>query len=138
MFPGSAGAASHTGVKCSVRPMPPRFRQHPPRRADFAVEMARERQRAALAQTPRALFDNGAGQLRHPRRRRARARRERKDMQMRQAAFVDEVERRSNIASVSVGKPAIRSAPNTVSGRSRRTCRRTQWRRRGDAAASCA
>ena len=29
---------------------------------------------------------------------------------------------RANIASVSVGKPAMMSAPNTTSGRSRRTC----------------
>ena len=45
----------------------------------------------------------------------------------------------SNIASVSVGKPAIRSAPKTMSGRSRRSRgAETRRRRRGRGGASCA
>ena len=121
--PGSAGAASSTLVNCSVRPVSPRFGEHPARRADFAVEMADKRQRAALAQPPRALLDDVAGDLRHARRRRSRPRRERKDVQVRQAAFVDQLERASNMRPRSrSGKPAIRSAPNTMSGRRRRTC----------------
>src|SRR3981081_800601 len=57
-----------------------RFHQHASRCSDLGVEMAGERRRALLAQAPRALLDGGAIDLRHARRRRAWARRERKDV----------------------------------------------------------
>ena len=48
-----------TGVNCSVRPLLVRLRQHPPRRADFGVEMRAQRRCAALAQAPRPFLDDG-------------------------------------------------------------------------------
>ena len=91
--PGSAGVASLTWVNCSVRPS--RAIRSSTRRVapTSASRWLLQRQRAALAQPPRAIFDDARGQLRHPRRRRARPRRERKHVQMRQPAFVDEIER---------------------------------------------
>src|SRR5580698_9997613 len=50
------------------------LRQHAARRADLAIEMLRQRQRAPLPQASRALLDLGVRKLRHARRRRARPR----------------------------------------------------------------
>ena len=67
--------------------------QHAAARADLAVEMAAQRRLALLAQAPGALLDDVARDLRHARGRRAGPRRERKDVQLRQPAFVDQIER---------------------------------------------
>ena len=55
--------------------------------------MAAQRRLALLAQPARAILDDIARDLRHPRRRRAGPRRERKHVKLRQAALVDQVER---------------------------------------------
>src|SRR5262245_45522671 len=65
---------------------PRRFRQHTPRAADLGVEMRAQRRRTLLAQPPGALLHDLTDDLRHARGRRAGPRRERKDMQMGQAA----------------------------------------------------
>ena len=67
--------------------------QHAAARADFAIEMAAQRRLALLAQAAGAVLDDVARDLRHPRRRRAGPRRERKDVKLRQPAFVDQIER---------------------------------------------
>ena len=96
--------------------------QHAAARADLAVEMAAQRSLALLAQPPGAVLD----------------RRRRATCGMRAAGVPGRGENgktwscvsphsstrsseRSNIASVSVGKPAMMSPPNATSGRSRRT-----------------
>ena len=92
------------------RSRPMRLEEPPPRRI------------AGGAQPRRALPPQRARHLRHARRRRARARRIGKDMQKGEAALLDQrAASSSNIASLSVGKPAIRSAPNTMSGRAARS-----------------
>src|SRR5262245_46514869 len=55
--------------------------------------MTRQRGGAALAQPARALLGDGALYLRHAGGRRARPRRVRKDVQVGEAALVDEIER---------------------------------------------
>ena len=95
---------------------------------------ALSRSRAARSLTMRAV------DLRHAGRRRALARAERE----RHADASGRIRRRcvsefSNIASVSVGKPAMMSAPKTMSGRSRAdVLAEADRHRRADAAASCA
>jgi hypothetical protein len=69
------------------------FDQDVPRRPDLGIEMPPQSQRTALAQPPRPLFHDLAVKLRHARRRRSRPRRERKDVQMRQPARLDQIER---------------------------------------------
>ncbi len=123
MCPGAAGAASRTGVNCSVRPVPPRFRQNAARRADFAVEMPRaaparraraSRRARSLTTAPGSCGIRAAGVP-------GRGENGKTCRCVSPHSSTRSSERR-NIASVSVGKPAIRSAPNTISGRSRRTC----------------
>ncbi len=77
---------------------------------------------AGGAQPGRARLAHVARHLRHLRRRRAGARRIGEDVQEGEAAILDQrAGEFRNIASSSVGKPAMRSAPNTTSGRSART-----------------
>ena len=91
-------------------------------RADLRSQVRGQRRLALRPQPRRALLDDAAARdLRHARGRRARSRARtgtragRSGRSRRRGAASS-----SNIASVSVGKPAIRSAPNTMSGRSRR------------------
>ena len=120
--PGSTGAASRTAVNCSVWPTPPRSVSTSRRWPTWASRCAR----------------NAASPF--SRRRRARSlTTARSSCGMRAAGVPGRGENgntcscvsphsstrsseRANIASVSVGKPAMMSAPNTTSGRSRRTC----------------
>src|SRR4051794_7640386 len=70
-----------------------RLREHAAARADFTVEMTAQRHRAFLAQAPGAFLNDAARNLRHARSRRAGPWRERKDVQVSEPAFVDEIER---------------------------------------------
>ena len=63
--------------------------------ADLPPEMPCKRRLAFLAQPAGALFDDSALELRHPGRRRAGPWGERKHVQLRQPACIDEVERAS-------------------------------------------
>jgi len=84
--------------------------------------MARERRVALRAQPTGALpLDDGAVELRHARRRRAGPRRKRNTCSCVRPHASTRSSERANIASVSVGKPAMISAPKATSGRSRRT-----------------
>ena len=120
--PGSTGAASRTGVNCSVRPM---SRDSVSTRRVAPTSPSRCRRSAAAPRSrsaPRALL----------RRRRARpaacappacpaaARTETRADASARIRRRDRASART-CSSVSVGKPAMMSAPNTTSGRSRRT-----------------
>ena len=80
-------------MNCSVRPWLPELDQHAALTADFSVKMPAQRERAARTQLLRPLFHDTAVELRHARRRRARPRRKRKDVQTRQPAVIDQFER---------------------------------------------
>ena len=91
--PAGTGARKRTSVKPSVRPTPwLSVSTHSPR-ADLGRKVPRERRCAPVAQAPRPLLHDLAGDLRHARRGRAGPGREREDVEMGQAAFVDEIER---------------------------------------------
>src|SRR5262249_31199189 len=68
------------------------FSEHASSLADFALKVMLKRDRAAFAQAPGALLHDRLRNLRHARRGRAGARRKRKDMQISQSAFTDEIE----------------------------------------------
>ena len=80
-----------------------------------------QRQRAALAQPPRALLDDVAGEPAACARPACRAAAKTETRAVASARIRRPDRASANIASVSVGKPAIISAPNTTSGRRRRT-----------------
>src|SRR6185295_14546612 len=67
--------------------------QHAAAGADFAVEMAAQRRLAFLAQAAGAILDHVARDLRHAGSRRTWTRREWKNMELRQPAFIDQIER---------------------------------------------
>ena len=92
--------------------------QPPP---DLRPQMRRERLSPASRKSGGARLDRRRRDARHPRRRRSRRGGKRKHMQEAQAAILDQAPAaRAAIASSSVGKPAIRSAPKAISGRRRR------------------
>ena len=102
-----------------------RVRPTPPRSTSTSTSAPRLRGRDSAtalpsplrAQTRGALLDDGARDLRHARGRRAGARREGEDVQIGEPAVVDDAAAScANISSLSVGKPAMRSAPKTTSG----------------------
>ncbi len=102
------------GVKSSARALPPRSVKRLKSPADLCIEMAGQRGRARLPQSLRPRGDHVWCKLRHvsPPVCRGAARRER------HADASGRILRRgaassANMASVSVGKPAMRSAPNT-------------------------
>src|SRR5215831_15546678 len=70
-----------------------RFRKDSACGSDLRIEMRVQRGLALRAEAPRAILHDFARELRHARRRRAWPRREWKHMKVRQATFVDEVER---------------------------------------------
>ena len=80
-------------MNCSVRPMPPRSVSTRRCAPTSAAKMAMKRRLALFAQTLRPLLDHGAIELRHARGGRAGPRRKREDVQLRQTAFVDQIER---------------------------------------------
>ena len=92
-MPGMTDAASRTGVKCSVRPMPLNSVSTLRVSAHLRIEMPAQRRLAFCAQPARAILDDVGCKLGHARGRRPRPRRERKHMQMRQPAFLDQIER---------------------------------------------
>ena len=111
--------------------------QHLDVAAHVRAEMTSQRHLALSPELGCSLLHRCPGDLRHARRRRARPRRDRE----KRAGTSSRTRRRArsepaNISSVSVGKPAIRSAPKTISERSRRASlaervprRRRAWRR---------
>src|SRR3974390_886535 len=66
------------------------FGQHQPVRADLRFEMRAQRRLTLLTQAPRALLDHLAVELRHTCGRCAGPRREWKDVQLREAAVVQQ------------------------------------------------
>ena len=93
--------ARGTHLLCSRRVMPLRRRSQPLR-----TLLDRSRPRPAASARPACR----------------RAARYGKTCRNVEAAFLDDLSELANIASVSVGKPAMMSAPKTISGRRRRTC----------------
>ena len=92
--PGGAGSASSISAKPGVRPSRSRSTSSSTSLPDLAPQMARRAlPRPCCPQPRRPLLDAARGDLRHARRRRARARREREDVQEGQAAVVDEPQR---------------------------------------------
>ena len=91
--PGATGAASLTLSELLGVADAAALGQHKSPCADLRVEMSAQRRIALFAQDAGALLDDVACELRHARGRRAGPRRKRKDMQLRQPAFVDEIER---------------------------------------------
>src|SRR5262249_12672348 len=76
------GAAELTGLSQDAMPA-----------AHLRVEMTAQRRFAFFAQPPGAVLDHVAAHLRHARGGRAGPRRERKDVEMREPACIDEIER---------------------------------------------
>ena len=91
MSPGFASGV-RTEVKLIARPMPPRSANM---RRLFALsrKMSLERALSRFSQPRGALLDQARCDGRHARGRRLRSRREWKHMQMREPAFVDQIER---------------------------------------------
>src|SRR4051794_19136270 len=69
-----------------------RYREHAAGRADLRLQMLPQGSLAFCAQAARTLLHHRARDLRHARRGRAGARREREDMEMRQRARIDQIE----------------------------------------------
>ena len=117
MLPGRCGPATRVRAKPSVRPRSGRSIRSSTRRpcipARCAAHPRRAERRGAArrARGPRAGATCGIRAAGVP-----AARAEREDVQPGQPAVLDEASEFSNIASVSVGKPAMMSAPNTMSG----------------------
>ena len=112
-----------TSANCGVRPMPPRSISTSTVAADLRRrDSARSAAVALVAQPRRALLDDGArrpaacARPACPGAARTETRAGRSGRSRRRGRS-----ELANMSSVSVGKPAIRSAPNTMSGRSRRT-----------------
>src|SRR5262249_48662844 len=72
---------------------PARFSEHATRSPDLSIEMAPQSLLTLFTQAPRAFLADGAVDLRHTRRRSAGPWRKRKDVQLRQSAFVDHFKR---------------------------------------------
>ena len=96
--------------------------------ADSVVKMTGEGGLAVLRSLRARSFTTSAETARHPGCGRARARWEGKRAGS-SGRFVHDIRDRANITSVSVGNPAMMSAPKTISGRTRFA------REKGDASA---
>ena len=110
----TAASPANRTAACSARPGPG---SRPARRRRRLA--ARQPRAPPPAARSRAARSRTIAHRRHPRRRRARPRAVRERHAGSEAAFRDDVEARRNISSLSVGNPAIRSAPIAMSGRKR-------------------